>query len=356
MSGPTRDTLLIWGAGAIGGTIGAALARAGQDVLLVDTVAEHVAAMQADGLLIEGPVAAYRQPVRAVTPDRVEGRFQRILLAVKAHHTAGATAALRPHLAPGGYVASFQNGLCEAVIADGVGAANVVGAFVNFGADYLEPGRILYGGRGACVVGEVDGSMSSRVEALRERLLAFEPGAIATDDVMGYLWGKLGYGALLFATAVSTESIADVLADPSHRAVLTTIAREAIGVAQAKGAVPRGFNGFDPAAFAPGGSEDAIAASFDEMVAFNRLSAKTHSGIWRDLAIRRRPTEVDAQLGAVAAAGAEVGVATPATTRLIALIPRDRGGPTAGAREPRGARGVSLRGRARGGRCGAARG
>ena len=88
---------------------------------------------------------------------------------------------------------------------------------------------------------------------------------------------------------------------------------------------PRGFNGFDPAAFAPGGSDPAssdgrIAASFDEMVAFNRLSAKTHSGIWRDLAIRKRPTEVDAQLGAVTTAGAEAGVATPTIDRLIALI------------------------------------
>ncbi len=48
----------------------------------------------------------------------------------------------------------MQNGLNELVIADIVGKARTVGAFVNFGADYLEPGLILYGGRGAVVVGE----------------------------------------------------------------------------------------------------------------------------------------------------------------------------------------------------------
>jgi 2-dehydropantoate 2-reductase len=56
------------------------------------------------------------------------------------------------------------------------------------------------------------------------------------------------------------------------------------------------------------------------MVAFNRRSAKSHSGIWRDLAVRRRKTEVDAQLGPIVAEGAAVGVPTPVIRRLIAMI------------------------------------
>ena len=104
------------------------------------------------------------------------------------------------------------------------------------------------------------------------------------------------------------------------REVLVATAREAMAVAAAKGIKPRGFNGFDPAAFAPGGAPEAIAASLAEMVAFNRRSAKSHSGIWRDLAVRRRKTEVDAQLGPIVAEGAALGVATPVTARLIALI------------------------------------
>ena len=55
-------TVVIWGAGAIGGTIGAHLLRAGQDVLFVDVVAEHVAAINAGGLRIEGPVAEFTCP------------------------------------------------------------------------------------------------------------------------------------------------------------------------------------------------------------------------------------------------------------------------------------------------------
>jgi len=315
-----NDPLLIWGAGAIGGTIGAYLARAGEDVLFVDSAADHVAAMRSAGLTIEGPIKAFSQPVRAVLPEEVEGRFSRILLCVKAHHTEAASRALRPHLAENGYVASFQNGLNEFVIGEAVGIEHVIGAFINFGADYMAPGRILYGGRGACVLGEMDGRQTARLEALHRLLLKFEPNAIMTDDILGYLWGKLGYGALLFVTAVTDDSIADVLAAEEHRPVLVATAREAMAVAAAKGLRPRGFNGFDPLAFAPGGDGGAVDASMAEMVAFNRRSAKSHSGIWRDLAIRRRRTEVDAQLGPIVTDGATVGVATPVLRRLIAMI------------------------------------
>jgi 2-dehydropantoate 2-reductase len=314
------EPILIWGAGAIGGTIGAYLIRAGENVLFVDSAADHVAAMQSTGLIIEGPIEEFTVPVRATLPEQVEGRFSRIFLCVKAHHTETAAHALKPHLAEGGYVASFQNGLNEFVIGEAIGIEHVLGAFINFGADYMAPGRILYGGRGACVLGELDGRQTARLEALHGLLLQFEPNAIMTDDILGYLWGKLGYGALLFATAVTDDSIADVLAAEEHRPVLVATAREAMAVAAAKQLRPRGFNGFDPLAFAPGGDAQAVDASMAEMVAFNRRSAKSHSGIWRDLAVRRRKTEVDAQLGPIVADGAAVGVATPVTQRLIAMI------------------------------------
>jgi 2-dehydropantoate 2-reductase len=314
------EPLLIWGAGAIGGTIGAHLAQAGHEALLVDAVADHVAAMRERGLIIEGPVSNFAQTVNVATPAQVTGRFGRILLCVKAHHTEAAARQLAPHLAAGGYVASFQNGLNELVIGRVIGLPNVVGAFINFGADYLEPGRILFGGRGACVLGELDGAMTPRLAALHAVLTDFEPGAIMTDNILGYLWGKLGYGALLFATALTDDSIADVLADAGSRAVLTRVAREVMTVAAAKRIAPQGFNGFDPAAFAPGGSAAAVAAAMDVMVAFNRRSAKSHSGIWRDLAVRKRRTEVDAQLGPVVEEGAALEVPTPYNARLIAMI------------------------------------
>ena len=91
-------------------------------------------------------------------------------------------------------------------------------------------------------------------------------------------------------------------------------------MAKAKGITTEAFNGFDPVAFAPGAPQSLIDKSLNDMVAFNRRSAKSHSGIWRDLAIRKRRTEVEPQLGPIVSTGKNVGVPTPLTARLIEMI------------------------------------
>ncbi|HLM40092.1 MAG TPA: 2-dehydropantoate 2-reductase [Microvirga sp.] len=315
-----ENTILIWGAGAIGGTLGAYLSRAGEDVLLVDIVEAHVDAMKRDGLLIEGPVETFQQPVQAAMPAEVQGPFKRVILAVKAHHTRDAVRALKPHLARDGTVLSAQNGLNELVIAEEVGPERSVGCFVNFGADWLEPGRILFGNRAAVAVGGIDGVTTDAVRDYHRLLSIFEPKAVLTDNIWGYLWGKLGYGSLLFATALTNASMSENLASGPHFPVFRQLGQEVMAVAKARGVKPLGFNGFDPDAFMPGADEAAARRSVADMAEFNRHTAKTHSGIWRDLAVRKRKTEVDAQIAIIATLGREAGIPTPAISRLVELI------------------------------------
>ena len=276
-------TYVVVGAGAIGGTVAAGLVRDGHDVLVCDADPEHVAAINRDGLAIEGPVEELTVQVRAVAPDELPDGLHDVLLAVKAHHTAEAMRAVAPRLAPDGYVLSLQNGMNEPVIAAAIGEARVVGAFVNFGADVVGPGRILRGNRATFKIGELDGSDSERVR----RLAADIADAEATSNIAGYLWAKEAYGAMLFATAVSDLSIADALADPAYRPLHLALAREVLAQATAP---PEPFDGFDPA---------DLEGSIDRLVEFNRGSAKSHSGIYRDLAVRHRKTEVDAMLGSL---------------------------------------------------------
>jgi 2-dehydropantoate 2-reductase len=311
---------LVWGAGAIGGTLGAYLARAGHDVTLVDTVGEHVTAINRAGLRITGPIAEFTARVPAHTPDTLAGTWDSIILATKAQHTEVAARALRAHLSADGCVISAQNGLNEIAIADIVGAQRTVGAFVNFGADYIEPGVIHYGGRGAVVVGEIDGRITPRAQAICAAWRDFDDRAIATANIWGYLWGKEAYGAMLFATALTNDSIADALAAPAYRDLYIALAQEILTVALARGVNPEAFDGFDPAAYLPTAERAAAEHSIDNLVAHNRRSAKTHSGIWRDLVVRKRRTEVDAQLGIVVILGRETGVPTPLTARLVELI------------------------------------
>jgi 2-dehydropantoate 2-reductase len=314
------EPILIWGAGAIGGTLGAYWARAGVPVLLVDVVPGHVEACRTRGLAITGPVEEFRQIVPAATPQELQGRYRRIVLAVKAGATDAALAALEPHLAEDGFVLSAQNGLNELAIAKVVGERRTMGCFVNFGADWLGDGEILYGNRGAVVVGEIDGSTSDRAAEMHRLLKLFEPDSILTDNVWGYLWGKLAYGAMLFATALTEDSMSANFADPQRLPVWLALGREVGAVAAKRGVASLGFGQFDPMVFAPGAPEAAQVETIRWLAHYTSQTAKTHSGIWRDLAIRKRRTEVDPQIGIIATLGREAGVATPALETLVSLI------------------------------------
>jgi 2-dehydropantoate 2-reductase len=271
----TSFDYVVLGAGAIGATIGARLIRSGRSVLFCDSDPEHVTAMNELGLKLEGPVEELTVAVQAVTPDDLPDGLTAVLLAVKSQHTTSALETIAPKLAADGFVVSLQNGVNEPLIASIVGEERTVGGFVNFGADYLAPGRIFVGGRGALYMGELDGRHSARIERLIEDL----PDARETSNILGFLWAKEAYGAMLFATAVSDLSIADALAERRYRGVFVALAREVLAAAP----VPvEPFDGFEA---------DDLDGSVDRLVEFNRRSAKTHSGIYRDLMVRKRKTE-----------------------------------------------------------------
>ncbi|MGN6793310.1 MAG: amidase family protein, partial [Streptosporangiaceae bacterium] len=290
---------VVLGCGAIGGTIAAGLARDGHDVLVCDANPDVVSAVRANGIRIEGPVENFAASVTAVHPSELPERLDGpVLIAVKAHHTAAAAALVAGRLAGDGFVVSMQNGLNTAVLADAVGAGRVVEACVNFGADAIAPGVILRGNRATLMVGETDGAISDRVTALAADIA----DAQVTATVLGYLWAKEAYGAMLAATAVSDLSIADALAEPAYGPLYKEIARQVLAQAPVP---PVPLDGFDP---------DDLDGSLERLVQFNRGSAKTHSGIYRDLAVLHRPTEVRAILGGLA------GENAPLIRRVIELI------------------------------------
>jgi len=227
-------------------------------------------------------------------------------------------------------VVSVQNGLCERIIAGVIGAERTIGCFVNFSADYLEPGLIHYGGPGAFYLGELDGHLTERLERIAAGIRRWGKVTI-TDNIWGYLWGKLGYANMLFATALVDADMADVIERYPELAV--ELAAEAYEVAAKEGVRPQGFDAVEPSLYYPRESRDqaAIGAALARLTALQRTNEKTRSGIWRDLAIRHRKTEVDQQIGLVAAIGAAHGVSLPLTNRLVQMIHeledgrRDRG-------------------------------
>ena len=311
--------ITIVGAGAIGGVLGAYLTRAGERVRLVDTDADHVAAMRVNGLTIQGFAETFTVPVEASTPEDLTEPLDVVLLAVKAQHTMDAIEEIRPLLTPTSVVVSCQNGLCERVIAGLIGAERTVGCFVNFSADYIEPGVIAYGGVGSLYLGELDGHLSDRVRALQDALTPW--GAVqVTDNIWGYLWGKMGYANMLFATALVDATMADVI--DRYRPLMVELATEVYAVAAREGVTAEPFDNVEPSIYYPPERRDplVIQQSLDALVARRRRDKKSKSGIWRDLAVRRRKTEVDQQIALVADVAADHGLPVPLTNRLVDMI------------------------------------
>lgn len=305
------------GAGAIGGTLAAHLYAHGVPVQLVDADPEHVAAIRANGLQVRGPESTLTADVPVYGLDDAPAQLDRVLLAVKAQATDKAVAWIAPRLSADGFVASLQNGLNEATIAEHIGKERTVAAFVDLFADVLEPGVIKDGGSGGMALGEYTGGPSDRTRKLAEDLQHWGT-PVVTDNVAGFLWSKLGFGAMLVATALADRDMSELI--DAHRPAMNGLAAEVFDVAAKEGIELEGFDAFDPECYRRGVDPARNAAATDALVAWLATQTKTRSGIWRDIAVRKRPTEVPTQYLPVIQLGADHGVDTPLLTELVSLI------------------------------------
>ena len=313
--------LTIVGAGAIGGVTGAYLIRAGHDVTFVDLEEAHVRTINERGLTIEGIRGEFTVPARAIHPRDLAGPLDAVIIAVKALHTEAAARQMLPFLADDGYVVSLQNGLNEETITAVVGQHRTIGAHINWAADYLEPGRILHGGTGSFYVGELDGRVTPRVKQLEATFSAFTETHV-TDNIWGYLWSKHSLASITYFTALADADVADVLAGEEHRRTAIATVAESIETAERSGIRLQPFDGFDPEQMRPK-SADAwrrAVASLDVMLDSQWRQLKRRSGIWRDLAVRKRKTEVDLRVVDLARRGRVVGVDMSLNEKLADLI------------------------------------
>ncbi|MFS0717890.1 2-dehydropantoate 2-reductase [Arthrobacter sp. 1P04PC] len=313
----TENPYTVVGAGAIGGTLAAHLHAQGVPVQLVDADPLHVAAIRENGLQIKSPSGTLAADVPCYGLDDAPAALDRVLLAVKAQATDSAAAWIAPRLSSTGYIASLQNGLNEATIARHVGADRTVIAFVDLFADVLEPGVINDGGIGAMALGEYAGGTSDRVRQLAHDLRHWGTPAV-TDNVAGYLWAKLGFGAMLTATALADADMSELI--DRHRPAMNELAAEVFEVAAAEGITLEGFDAFDPSCYTRGADAGRNAEATDDLVKWLSTQTKTRSGIWRDIAVRKRPTEVPTQYRPVLEMAAKHQLDVPLIKDLVSLI------------------------------------
>ena len=296
----------ILGAGAMGGAIGALLHQAGHRVTLIDVWSEAVSAINRDGLKIQnkaGDSTVHR--VLAVTsPAAVTDPVDLLLVFVKCYHTAEAVRAALPLLRPDSTVLSLQNGWGNGPrIAEIVGRERVVLGVCYHSATVLGPGHVLHAGQGKTFIGELDGAISPRVQAIAD---AFNAAGIAVEpsgNVLKEIWSKLALNVATLPTSSALRLTAERLPNtPEMRLLMRALLKEVVAVANAQG----------------------IALDFEErwnaiLGLLGKLAPNTKGSMLQDVE-KGRLTEIDVMCGAIIEAGQRLGIATPCNQTMQWLI------------------------------------
>lgn len=227
MSAPMRIAVI--GCGAMGSVYAARLALGGHEVLAVDRWAEHVAAIDADGLLLSGPDGEHRAAVRATTQAPYD-EVDLVVLAVKAADAAAATEQARPLIGAATTVLTIQNGLGSADgVAETLGADRLaVGIASGFGASLRGPGHAHHNAMKALRFGAYAGLAPAAVEAVAAAWRAGGFDAAAVTDIAAMQWEKLICNVAYSAPCALTGlSVGEVMDDPELGSVSRAAAVEA---------------------------------------------------------------------------------------------------------------------------------
>ena len=330
--------IVIVGAGAVGGYLGAYLARAGHDVTLVDPWPEHVAAVRRGGMALEGltPEESITVPVRILDVGEVQGFVREPaieigLIAVKSYDTLWATQLIRPFLAADGLIASAQNCLNDERVATIAGAEHTVGVVVAaIAAELHAPGRIRRavprGVPGVLRVGELDGQITPRLLELALILEAVDTVKV-TSDLRAERWTKLSVNAMRNAvSAASGLAGNDISRNATVRRFAIRLGGEAVAVGRAQSLALGPITGLDPDTLlrAARGDEGALATIEMTMLAGTedgRRSEQQRPSMGQDVK-RGRRTEIDYLNAAIVESGTRLGIPTPANAAIVDAVHR----------------------------------
>jgi len=309
---------LIAGAGAIGGYIGACLARAGQDVTLFAR-GPHLRAIEERGLAVIGAGGDF-QVHPNVTGDLAQaGPADVIVLGVKAHSLTQLAPLLQPLIGEDTTVVSTQNGIPwwyfpgggsrlpelrlervdpGGIIGAAIDPARVVGSIVYLATEIVEPGVIRHTEGNRISLGEPDGSRSPRCRAIAEALIQAGLRCPVTTHIRQEIWAKLlGNVAFNPISALTRGTLAGMARDPGVRDIVRSIMTEVAAVANQLGV--------------------EIPISIEQRIAGAEKVGEHKTSMLQDLEAGR-PLELDAVVGAVVELGERLGIAMPHTRTVYA--------------------------------------
>jgi len=297
------------GAGGVGGYFGGKLAHGGADVVFI-VRGKTLEALRTNGLRVDSIKGDFVVPkVNATDDPKSVGEVDVVLLAVKTSQIAEVLATIGPLIGKETAVIPLENGMdAPEQIANAVGREHAMGGLCALVSFIAAPGHIKHAGSDPFVMfGELDNSQSDRVIRIRDAMIAAGIAAEVPSDIHRSMWTKFLFIAPLSGIGAITRVPAGVWrVMPEVRELATQAIAEIVAVAAARGVL-----------LAP----DAIEATLGR---FDGLAPEATSSLQRDI-MQGKPSELDAQLGAVVRMGRESGVVTPIHDLLYrCLLPQER--------------------------------
>jgi 2-dehydropantoate 2-reductase len=316
------ERIAVMGAGAMGTLLCACLNKAGKPVDAIDVNREHVDELNRSGATVTGTINM-NVPVKALTPDEMEGEYDLVFLLIKQTHNESAFAQLKPHLHAKSMVCTLQNGIPEPAVAKAFGEDRTLGCAVTWAATFLGPGRTYSTAKKekwSSIMGNLSGKLTKEAAEVKDILSLMCPTQFM-ENLMAIRWSKLlvncsfsGMSAALGCT------FGEILRNEKALKCAQYIARECIRVTEAQGyeMVPMAHGKSFKALMDFNTEEERIKTSG----IYHELWGATASGkasMLQDLEAGRK-TEIDAINGILSETGRRLGIPTPVSDKVVEIV------------------------------------
>ena len=297
------------GAGGVGGYFGGRLAHGGVDTTFI-VRGKTLDALRRNGLRVDSVQGGFSvQPVQATDDPSAVGHVDAVLLAVKAWQLPEAAEAARALVGPNTAVVPLENGVdAPAVLARTLPQDNILGGLCAIVSYIVAPGHIRHAAFDPFVVfGELDNRRSERAERLRDAFLAAGVKAEIPPDIQHSIWTKFLFITVMSGIGAASRVPVGVWRSQREvRELAETSLREIVALAQARGVTLEAKE------------VDVTWQRYEAMAPASTASMQ------RDI-MEGKPSELDAQLGAVVRLASESGVDVPVTAMLYRLLlPQER--------------------------------
>ncbi len=298
--------IVIIGAGALGGLVGAQLTAGGEDVTLVEINEARVKLLTESGLYVsEGTKDEACIPIKVATSVAGLPLADLVFVSVKSYQTAGALQACLSVIGPDTFVLSMQNGIGNTdAMADIVRPAQILSGITYHSIQHTGPNRIRYRpGIKPIQIAPYEGVVTPAHERVGEVFRHCGLNTDVVEQIDDVIWQKLLHNAVVNpVSALSGLTCRELLDDPDLQAFMRDLCLEIVEVMKARG-VPI-INEEDP---------------YEPVLDSQRALGKNRPSMWQDL-VRSFRTEIDTINGAVVREAERLGLPAPLNTGLVRFI------------------------------------